>query len=106
MAAKKEKTKKINLHPTPGNILIEPFEAETKTASGIYLPDSASSEKPQKGKVLFVGAEEILDSGKTRKSPVKSGDIVIYKKWGGNEVKIKGREYMFVKFEDILAIEK
>ena len=106
MAAKKIKPVKINLVPTPGNILIEPFEAETKTASGIYLPDSASTEKPQKGKVLSVGADEILDSGKTRKSPVKAGDTVIYKKWGGNEVKINGREYMFVKFEDILAIEK
>ena len=73
--------------------------------SGIYLPDSAG-EKPQKGKVLGVGQPELTDSGKVRKSPVKKGDIVIYKKWGGNEVKIEGREYLFVKCEDVLAIEK
>lgn len=95
---------KINLKPTAGYILIEPVEAETKTASGIYLPDSAS-EKPQKGKVLAVGADETTDSGKVRKAPVKSGDVVIYKKWGGNEVKVEGKEYLFVKFEDVLALE-
>ncbi len=100
------KSTKINLKPTPGYLLIEPAEVETKTTSGIYLPDSASTEKPQKGKVLAVGGEEILDSGKTRKSPVKVGDVVIYKKWGGSEVKVGTKEYLFAKFDDILAIEK
>jgi chaperonin GroES len=102
----KKSSKKVNLMPTSGYLLIEPFEADTKTDSGIYLPDSASNEKPQRGKVLAVGAEEVLDSGKTRKSPVKVGDVVIYKKWGGSEVKIGGIEYLFTKFEDVLAIEK
>jgi len=96
--------KKLNLKPTAGYLLIEPLEKEVKTSSGIYLPDSAG-EKPQKGKILGVGASETTDSGKVRKSPVKVGDIVIYKKWGGNEVKMEGKEYLFVKFEDILAIE-
>lgn len=95
---------KINLKPTSGYIIIEPLDKETKTASGIYLPDSAG-EKPQKGKVLAVGADEVMDSGKIKKAPVKAGDIVVYKKWGGNEVKIDTTEYMFVKFEDILAVE-
>ena len=95
---------KPNLKPTAGYLLIEPVEKETKTASGIYLPDSAE-EKPQKGKVLAVGADEITDSGAKKSSPAKVGDIVIYKKWGGNEVKVGGREYLFAKFEDILAIE-
>ncbi|KKU15993.1 MAG: 10 kDa chaperonin [Candidatus Woesebacteria bacterium GW2011_GWC2_45_9] len=95
---------KPNLKPTAGYLLIEPVEKETKTASGIYLPDSAE-EKPQKGKVLAVGADEITDSGAKKTSPAKVGDIVIYKKWGGNEVKVGGREYLFAKFEDILAIE-
>ena len=98
--------KKLNFKPTAGYLLIEPFEAETKTSSGIYLPDIANPEKPQKGKVLSVGASEILDSGQKRTSPVKVGDIVIYKKWGGSEVKIDGIEYLFAKFDDILAIEK
>ena len=95
---------KLNLKPAAGYLLIEPVEKETKTASGIYLPDSAE-EKPQKGKVLAVGADEITDSGAKKSSPAKVGDIIIYKKWGGNEVKIEGQEYLFAKFEDILAIE-
>jgi len=80
MAASK-KSNKINLQPTAGYILLEPFEAETKTESGIYLPDSAEGEKPQKGKVLAIGPDEITDSGTKRVSPAKVGDTVIYKKW-------------------------
>lgn len=95
---------KLKLKPTAGYVIIEPVEAETKTSSGIYLPDTAS-EKPQKGKVLAVGDDDITDSGIKKKSPAKKGDIVIYKKWGGNEVKIGNIEYLFVKFEDILAVE-
>ncbi len=68
-------SKKLNLKPTPGYLLIEPALAEKKTESGIYLPDT-SEEKPQKGKVLAVGGDEILDSGKTRKSPAKVGDEI------------------------------
>lgn len=101
--ARAKKTK-LNLKPSSGYLLIEPVEKETKTASGIYLPDSVE-EKPQKGKVLAVGADEITDSGAKKSSPAKVGDIVIYKKWGGNEVKIGGQEYLFAKFEDVLAIE-
>jgi chaperonin GroES len=97
--------KKLNLKPTAGVLVIEPLEAQTKTDSGIYLPESAE-EKPQKGMVLAVGPEEITEQGIKRHSPAKVGDIVIYKKWGGNEVKIEGVEYLFAKFEDILAIEK
>ena len=94
---------KLNIKPTAGYILIEPLEAETKTASGIYLPDNAS-EKPQKGKVIEMG-KSIFDDGHEIKSPAKLNDVVYYKKWGGNEVKINGKEYLFVKFEDVLAIE-
>jgi len=97
--------KKTNLTPTSGYILIKPEDPETKTASGIYLPDSGG-EKPQRGEVVAVGPDEILDSGKTRKSPAKKGDVVIYKKWGGSEVKVGGVEYLFAKFDDILAIVK
>ncbi|MGD0523090.1 MAG: co-chaperone GroES [Candidatus Microgenomates bacterium] len=99
------KTNKLNLAPTPGYLVILPLEAQTKTASGIYLPDSATGEKPQKGKVLAVGADEVTETGKLKKTPCKVGDTVIYKKWGGNEVKIDGVEYLFSKFEDVLAVE-
>ena len=94
--------KKFDLTPASGHLIIEPLEAETKTSSGIYLPDSAG-EKPQKGKVLAVGADEVTDSGTIRKSPVNAGDVVVFKKWGGNEVKLDGAEYLFAKFDDILA---
>jgi len=103
MVRGKTKDVDLNLKPAPGYLLIEPLEAEEKTVSGIYLPDSAS-EKPQQGKVLGVGDDEITDSGIKRSSPAKVGDLVIYKKWGGNEVKIKGKEYLFAKFDDILAV--
>lgn len=95
--------KKLNIKPASGYILLSPEEAEQTTASGIVLPDTAE-EKPQSGKVLAVGPDEVLDSGKTRKSPAKVGDRVIYKKWGGNEIKVDGKEYLFVKFDDVLAV--
>lgn len=98
--------KKINLVPTAGHILIEPMEAARQTASGLYLPDSASGDKPQKGAVLAIGGDEVTDSGKLRKAPCKVGDTIIYKKWGGSEVKLGGKEYLFAKFDDILAVEK
>ena len=104
MKAKKSQKSTLNLIPAPGYLLIEPLEAETKTASGIYLPDTAG-EKPQKGKVLAVGGDEITDSGAKKSAPAKMGDVVVYKKWGGNEVKIGNTEYLFSKFEDVLAIE-
>jgi chaperonin GroES len=97
---------KINLKPTAGYLLIEPLEKEVKTASGIYLPETAG-EKPQKGKVLAVGPSGCPDGKCDCKieAPCKVGETVIYKKWGGNEVKVGNIEYLFVKFEDILAIE-
>ncbi len=94
---------KLNLKPTAGYFLIEPLEKETKTSSGIYLPDNAG-EKPQKGKVIAVGGKTFQD-GHEVEAPAKLNDTVLYKKWGGNEVKIEGKEYVFIKFEDILAVE-
>lgn len=99
------KNKKINLQPTAGYLIVEPEEKEEVTSSGIYLPESAS-DKPQKGKVIAVGDDETLDSGQKRKSPAKVGDTVVFKKWGGSEVKIDGQEYLFSKFDDILAVVK
>jgi chaperonin GroES len=95
----------LGLTPTAGYIIIEPQDITRQTNSGIYLPDNASGDKPQKGTVLAVGPDEVTEHGVKKSSPVKAGDIVIYKKWGGSEVKIEGKEYLFSKFEDILAIE-
>ncbi len=104
MAKMKSSKSKVNFLPTAGYILIEPNVSDTKTASGLYLPETATGEKPQKGKVLAVGDDEILVNGLKKKSPVKVGQTVMYKKWGGNEVKEDGKEYLFVKFDDILAV--
>ena len=90
------------LNPLAGYVLIEPAPKETKTASGILLPDS-SEEKPQEGKVLAIG-DPVFDHGKEVSCPVKVGDKVVYKKWGGNEVKVEGKEMLIVKFEDLMAV--
>ncbi len=94
-----------SLQPLPGYVLVEPAKQEKKTESGIYLPDS-HDEKPQEGVVLAVGGDWSTEQGAVIKSPVKKGDKVIYKKWGGNEVKIGAVEYQFLKFEDLLATVK
>jgi chaperonin GroES len=91
------------LKPMPGFILVEPAAPETKTASGIYLP--SNDEKPQHGKVLACGGSAMIE-GKEVVCPVKKGDSVLYKKWGGNDVKIADIEYQFLKFEDVLAVIK
>ncbi len=91
------------IKPAAGYLLIEPIAAQKQTASGIYLPES-HDEKPQEGHVLATGDTDVTDTGIKKPSPAKKGDKVIYKKWGGNEVKIDTKEYLFVKFEDILAI--
>lgn len=93
------------LQPAAGYLLVEPAKQESKTKSGIILPED-ESEKPQSGTVLAVGAS-IWESGvKEISAPAKVGDTVLYKKWGGNDVKINDIEYQFLKFEDILAIVK
>ncbi len=91
------------LQPMPGYVLVEPASKQTQTSSGIYLPDS-HDEKPQYGTVLAVGEDWVTEHGATVKAPVKKGSTVIYKKWGGNEVKVGATEYQFLKFEDILAV--
>jgi len=93
------------LSPAPGYLLVEPDKTEKKTAAGIYLPDS-HDEKPQHGKVLAVGSTWVTESGAKIEPSAKKGDSVVYKKWGGNDVKIGDTEYQFLKFEDILAVIK
>ena len=95
------------LKPMPGYALIEPAELEKKTAGGIVLPDT-HDEKSQKGKVIALGGAQLTDSGRKITPEFKVGDTVVYKKWGGDEVKfdIAGQELIFVKFEDVLAVVK
>ncbi|MEI6690706.1 MAG: co-chaperone GroES [bacterium] len=93
------------LQPLAGYVLVEPSEKSTQTQGGIYLPDNAG-DKPQMGTVIAAGSS-IWESGvKEIQPPVKVGDKVVYKKWGGNDVKMNGIEYQFLKFDDILATIK
>lgn len=94
---------KINIKPLFDNVLVKPLEAEEKLPSGIILPDSAK-EKPQMGEVMAVGPGGTDEKGNPVKMIVKVGDKVMYKKWGGNEVKVNGAEWMLVEQKDILAM--
>lgn len=94
---------KTNLKPLGDNVLVKPLVAEEKTASGILLPDSAK-EKPQMGEIVAIGSGWHNNEGKVFPLTVKVGQKVLYKKWGGDEVKLDGQEYMMVKESDILGI--
>lgn len=94
---------KINIKPLFDNILVKPLQAEEKTKSGIYLPETAK-EKPQIGEVMAVGDGGIDEKGNKIPMVVKVGMRVMYTKWGGNEVKVEGEEWKLVKQSDLLAI--
>lgn len=91
------------IQPLFGNVLIKPLEAESKTASGILLPDSAK-EKPTIGLIMAVGEGDTTPKGDKHPMVVKVGQKVMYKKWGGNEVKVGNEEWTIVDQKDILAV--
>jgi len=91
------------IKPLSDYLLVEPLERETKLPSGIVIPDTAK-EKPQEGKILAVGPGKRDDKGNIIPIDVKAGSIVMYKKWGGTEIKVEGKELLLVREEDILAI--
>lgn len=95
---------KNKIQPLFDNVLIKPLEAEEKTSSGIILPDTAK-EKPQIGIVMAIGPGRKKD-GKKTVMVVKVGDKVMYKKWGGNEVKVNNEEWTLIGQDDILAVVK
>jgi chaperonin GroES len=95
----------LKFMPTPGRVLVKPVKKDDVSKGGIYLPDTATKEKPQEGEVLAVGAEVHLDDDVVKTSPAKVGDVVLYAKWGGEEYKDEdGTEYKFIKFEDVIAV--
>lgn len=94
---------KVNIQPLFDNVLIKPLQSETTTPSGIVIPDSVK-EKPQVGLVMAVGTGTTDDKGNPVKMVVKVGQKVMYKKWGGNEVKVGNEEWMIVEQKDILAV--
>jgi len=93
---------KIKIRPLDDRVVVEPIEAEEKTAGGIVLPDSAK-ERPQRGTVIAVGPGKLLDNGKRGELSVSVGDEVIYGKYGGTDIKINGDEVKILRESDILA---
>ncbi|MDP1710453.1 MAG: co-chaperone GroES [candidate division WWE3 bacterium] len=93
---------KLSIKPLSDNVLIEPMEREQQLPSGIVIPDTAK-EKPQEGKVVAVGPGK-QEKGELVKPGVKVGEHVLYKRYGGDEIKIEGKDYLMVSAEDILAV--
>jgi chaperonin GroES len=102
MAKTVKSTKSIK--PLFGNVLIKPLEAESKTSGGIYIPDTVK-EKPQVGEIMAIGEGSWDEDGEKRiPMDVSVGQKVMYKKWGGNEVKVENEEWTIVDQKDILAV--
>ena len=93
----------MKIRPLADRVIVKRVEAESVTAGGIVLPDSAQ-EKPQRGKVVSVGAGKILDDGSLGKMQVKKGNSVLFSSYAGSEVKIDGKEYLIMSESDIMAI--
>lgn len=100
----------MKITPLSDHVLIEPLRQEEKTKSGILLPETAEKEKPEQGKVIAVGVGKKTEDGRTIPLEVKEGDVVLFTKYGPNEVRIEvdgqEKEYLIAKEEDILAIIK
>lgn len=97
---------KQTIKPLGDRVLIEPMRdhKEGKTDFGIYLPETVEKERPEKGKIVAVGAGKMNEDGKVLPLRVKKGDTVIFTKYGPNEIKVDGKDYLIAKEEDILAI--
>jgi chaperonin GroES len=93
----------MNFRPLHDRVLVKPLDAEEKTAGGIIIPDTAQ-EKPMQGKVVAVGPGARGDDGKIVKPDVKKGDVILYGKWSGTEVKIDGNDLLIMKESDIMGI--
>ncbi|MHB8447656.1 MAG: co-chaperone GroES [Rudaea sp.] len=93
----------MKLRPLHDRVIIKRLEAETKSAGGIVIPDTAT-EKPIKGEVVAVGSGKILEDGKVRPVGVKAGEKVLFGKYSGTEVKVDGQELLVMREEDLMAV--
>jgi len=93
----------MELRPLDDRVVIKPSEAQAKTAGGIFLPDTAK-EKPQIGKILWVGPGKVNDDGKRVPMSVKKGDEVVYGKYMGNEIEMDNQKYVIVRESDLLGV--
>lgn len=93
----------MSVKPLEDRILIKPLERETRTSSGIYLPESAA-EKPMQGKVVATGPGKLLEGGQRAKPAVKKGDVVVFGKYSGTEIEIKGESHLIVRESELLGM--
>ena len=93
----------MKLRPLHDRVIVKRLEEEKKSAGGILIPDSAA-EKPSKGEVLAVGSGKVMEDGKVRPCDVKKGDIVLFGKYSGSEVKVDGDELVVMREDDIMAV--
>lgn len=96
----------MKITPLADRVVIEPQKDEKggKTKAGIYLPETVDKERPEQGKVIAVGPGKLSDEGKRIPLSVKKGDIVLFTKYGPNEIKVDDKEYLIAREEDILAV--
>jgi chaperonin GroES len=93
----------MKLRPLHDRVLVEPLDAEEKTAGGIIIPDTAQ-EKPMEGKIIATGSGARGEDGKVVALDVKKGDRILYGKWSGTEVKVDGADYLIMKESDIMGV--
>jgi chaperonin GroES len=93
----------IKLRPLADRVIVKQSDAETKTATGILLPDTAK-EKPTRGKVISVGPGRLDDKGKAMSIPLKAGDHVIYGKYSGTDVEVEGEKFVILRESDVLGV--
>ena len=93
----------MSIRPIDDRVVVEPLQAEEKTAGGILLPDTAQ-QKPQRGKILAVGPGKLRDNGERSALAVKIGDEILYGKYAGTEISLEGVDYLIMRESDILAI--
>jgi chaperonin GroES len=92
----------LKINPLDDRVVVTPLEAEERTAGGVILPDAAK-EKPQQGKVVAIGPGKLLKDGKRASPSVKKGDVVVYGKYSGTDVKVEGKEFKILRESEILA---
>lgn len=96
-------SKKAKIRPLQDRLIVERLEGEEKTASGLYIPETAK-EKPQQGKVIAVGKGKIAEDGSVRPVDLKEGDKILFGKYTGTEIKLDGKDYLIMREDEVLGV--
>lgn len=96
-------TKKSRVRPLQDRLIVERLDSQEKTASGLYIPDSAQ-EKPQQGRVVAVGKGRVREDGSVQPLDLRAGDHILFGKYSGTEIKIDGEEFLIMREEDVLGV--